>query len=470
MTDVTLGPATLEETLRATHEDLSPAAEAFRQFVLADPAHQAFYDYREARLPLLVKYFKFPIQSWPLLCGAEKVATFERVSVGLVRLARSLPERYLGNDFARMKEYFRVAEELSAAVQDPTWLDVDTGCGRCDVIDDGRRLRLLELNMGSNLGGWQLRFWHPWLMGNPPFLRFAAKLSPKPRYRDVLYQMLCHAIEAMMARGLDARGLNLGLVAKSEAAVPELARLLPPMYQRALQQMAPNRNGTVVVSTYPGAFRCDAERKLSLGAVPVQAVFEFTDQPTVPEVFRAYKQGSIVLFNVPLHSWVGNKRVLALLSEHQESDWLNAEERALVSETIPWTREVAPGARVRYEGSDQDLDTLLRSGRERFVLKGESGIGGNEVVVGRYADEAGWDAAIARALQAGDWLAQEFVASRPYLLQAADGTPQPHDVVWGLYVCGTRYGGAFVRAQVQGHGDGIINAARGASEALVLEV
>lgn len=463
-------PTDLEEALGRTHEDLSPAAEAFRRYLLEDPARQTPFDYRQARLPFLVQHFKYPIQSWPLLLGAAKVAAFERVSVGLVKLVRSLPDRFLEDDPEKRMAYFRVPQELHLAVREPTWLDVATGCGRCDVVDDGERLRLLEINMGSNLGGWQLRFWQPWVMGNPPFLRFAAKLAGKPRYRDVLHHALCHAIESMIARGLDAKGLNLAFVATSEAAVPDLSRLLQPMYQRALQQVAPHANGTVAVTTYPGAFRLDGDRGLILAGLPVQAVYEFTDRATPPDVFRAYKQGVIVLFNVPLHSYLGNKRTLALLSEQADSDRLTADERALVSAVVPWTREFAPARRVSYEGAEHDLGALLRAARERFVLKGDAGIGGNAVVVGRHTDAAGWEAALARAEREGDWLVQEYVASRPYLLQDAAGTPCPHDIVWGLYVCGTRYGGAFVRAQVQGQGDGIINAARGASEALVFEV
>ncbi|MDX2000271.1 MAG: hypothetical protein SF066_21335 [Thermoanaerobaculia bacterium] len=470
MTVATSWSAETEAALQRTHEDLGPASEAFRQYLLADPARQTYFDYRDARRPQIVLHFSYPIQSWPLLLSAPKVAAFERISVGLVRLARSIPERFLDNDAERLQAYFRVPEALAAAVKEPTWLDLDTGCGRCDIVDDGDRLHLLELNMGSNLGGWQLRYWQPWVMGNAPFLRFAGQAGIKPKYRDVLYQTLCHAIESMIARGLDSRGLNLAFVTKSEKGVPELTRLIQPLYQRALQQVAPDKNGTIVPTTYPGLFRLEGDRGLVLGGVPIQAVFEFTDHPTPPEVFRAYKEGSIVLLNVPLHALVGNKRCLALLSEHQDSDRLTAEERSLVSEVIPWTREFVPGGRVTYEGREHDLEELLRSAREHFVLKGETGIGGNEVVVGPHADAATWEAAIARARDAGDWLVQRYVASRPYLLQDHDGTPRPHDIVWGLYVTGRRYAGAFVRAQVQGRGDGIINAARGASEALVFEV
>lgn len=462
--------AEIEAALSRTHEDLSPASEAFRRHVLSDPANQLWYDYRQARLPQLVQHFTYPIQSWPLLLGEKKLAEFERVSTGLVRLVRTIPERFLDNDHDRLMSFFRVPAELFAAVKEPTWLDESTGCGRCDIVDDGERLRLLELNMGSNLGGWQLRYWHPWVLGNPPFLRFSAKLATKPRYRDALHHMLCHAIEAVVARGLGERGVNLAFITQSEVAVAELSRLLQPMHQRALQQVAPSRNGTVVATTYPGLFRLDGEGTLFHSGVPIQAVFEFTGVPTPPDVFRAFKQGSIVLLNVPLHSWVGNKRVLALLSEHENDDRLTAAERSLVQEAIPWTREVVPGKKVVYEGVERDLDDLLRAHREGFVLKGDAGIGGNAVVVGRYQDDAAWAAALERAHREGDWMAQEFVGSRPYLLQSIDGTPCPHDIVWGLYVCGTRYSGAFVRAQVRGRGDGIINAARGASEALVMEV
>lgn len=46
----------------------------------------------------------------------------------------------------------------------------------------------------------------------------------------------------------------------------------------------------------------------------------------------------------------------------------------------------------------------------------------------------------------------------------------PHDVVWGTFCFGDRYGGGFLRMMPRGEGDGIINAARGATEGFLFEI
>jgi hypothetical protein len=80
------------------------------------------------------------------------------------------------------------------------------------------------------------------------------------------------------------------------------------------------------------------------------------------------------------------------------------EQRAAIRRHIPWTRRVRPGTTV-FENAEHDLVELLKTGRERLVLKPNDDYGGKGVVIGWETGPSEWERAIALALE------------RPYVVQ-----------------------------------------------------
>ena len=58
-------------------------------------------------------------------------------------------------------------------------------------------------------------------------------------------------------------------------------------------------------------------------------------------------------------------------------------------------------------------------------------------------------------------------APLPFLLP--EGGAADHEVIWGLYIIGERYGGGFLRVQPAGQA-GVINSSRGALCTCIIEV
>lgn len=449
----------------ATHVDLSPEDAALRRFVTDHPRGQEIADPRAGELPALTQWFKYPIQPWPVLLGEAKRAQLERAALALIQLIRQVPERFFPNDPDGLVSLLGLPPGQKIAVLPPTGLYKDFGLARVDLIDDGEELRLLEANMTSTLGGWELRFWEEWVKTRPAVADFVATLPASPRHRDALAGKFRHLIEgARRVLGAGTTPINTAVVIDVVEPNDMVGSVFRPLYQEVLAELGVS--GQLVVTPWngfgPGA------RWLEVGGVPIQAIFNHTHGISPPLVFQAFKQGRVALVNPPLHRMLGSKRVVALLSARENDPALTAAERELVRTHIPWTRVVSAGA-LEYEGRSWHLPELLVSGRERFVLKAEKGTGGNAVVIGRATRPDAWREAVARALQGG-WLVQQLVPSRPYLLQGADGRPQVHDGVWGAYVFGARYGGCYLRAMPSGTGDGVINGSRGASESVVLEL
>lgn len=457
--------SSLVDASLATHLDLSPEDAALRRFVTEHPRGQEVADPRAADLPALAQWFTYPIQSWPVLIGEAKREHLERTALGLIQLIRQVPERFFPNDPDGLVTLLGLPPGQKIAVMPPTGLFKDFGFARVDLIDDGEELRLLEANMTSTLGGWELRFWQEWVTTRPAVADFLGSLPAPPRHRDALAGKFRHLIEgARRVLGANISPINTAVVIDVTEPNDLVGSVFRPLYQQVLAELG--ATGQLVVTPWNGF--APGARWLEVGGVPIQVIFNHTHGISPPLVFQAFKQGRVALVNPPLHRMLGSKRVIALLSSRENDPALTAAERELVRTHIPWTRVVSAGT-IEYEGRSWSLPELLVTARERFVLKAEKGTGGNAVVIGRATRPDAWREAVARALQGG-WLVQQVVVSRPYLLQGADGHPTPHDGVWGAYVFGARYGGSYLRAMPSGSGDGVINGSRGASESVVFEV
>ena len=458
----------IADDVRATHADLSPAALDFLSYVADDPERRA----RPLPPPELPPWVEaYPVQAWPVLLGAAKRQGIEAAMAGVIRLVKALPERVFGGDAKRLAAYYGLGNELLATLLLAPPNGIPGAIARLDFVDTPAGPRFLEVNSGGGtLGGWEMRFWAEHYRTTPVLARFFAEHGIEPSARDPWTAFFRHVVEDVGAGPIPRSGeLDLALVApEADAArlVEGLAQL-NASYRAVLAQQG--LAGRIVVSTYPGRLAVQGGTRLTCEGRRVHAVVECTHQPTPRDVYRCFKAGGLHLYNGPLSQMLGDKRNLALLSEHAESGLFDAGERELIQRCIPWSR-VVEDRTVSWQGDEVPLLDLLRRERGRFVLKPGRGRHGDGVVVGPRAAPEAWEAALAEAAARGTWVAQEAVTSRPYLGQAGAVGSASHEVVWGTFCFGERYGGGFLRMMPRGQGDGVINSSRGATEGFLFEV
>jgi hypothetical protein len=454
----------LSDEVLATHADLSPAAADLLAYVAADPAVRA----RPLPPVALPDWMAaYPMQAWPVLLGAEKRRQIASTTAGVTRLVKSVFGRVFAHDPVRLDRYFRLGDVARTAKLFAPPDGLAGAVGRCDFVDTGRDLKFLEFNVGGTVGGWEMRFWERHYRSTPVLAGFFAEHGLAPAVRDTWVELLGHLLAEVESGPPPADAtVNVALVIPSAVDAGGLA-LFNDVYRRVLT--GSGLAGRIVTSDYPGTFTVDGGR-LACGGVPVDVLVEVTEQDTPPEIYDCFKAGGLLrLYNGPLSRVLGDKRLLALLSEHAGSGLFDAAERELIARCIPWTRTVEDRV-VAFQGAELPLLELLRRERGCFVLKPGEGQQGRGVLVGPHATPEAWEAALASATADGTWVAQEVVTSRPYLGQAGEVGAVLHDVVWGAFCFGERYGGGFLRMMPRGAGDGVINSARGASEGLILEV
>jgi hypothetical protein len=191
--------------------------------------------------------------------------------------------------------------------------------------------------------------------------------------------------------------------------------------------------------------------------------------PAPVELYRSFLSRKVAWLSNPFNSIIGDKRSLAITFARMNSGLFTDEERALIEQYIPWSA-LTNYRQVRHEGVEIDLKTLLIERQRDFVIKPARSFGGAGVVVGRFQTAQNWREAVDQAFSDDRWLVQEYCASLPFYGQAGERGYAIHDVVWGIFGFGPRYGGRWLRLSLKDGGDGVINSARGAMETVVYEV
>ncbi|MBT2382479.1 hypothetical protein [Streptomyces sp. ISL-11] len=162
---------------------------------------------------------------------------------------------------------------------------------------------------------------------------------------------------------------------------------------------------------------------------------------------RTALDNGCLLVGTQTSTFLSSKLTMGMLSEGRP--WMSAAERALVDRYLPWTRVLSH--RWTNRGDRKvDLVRFAVDNRESLVLKAGIGMSGKQVVIGREAAQADWEAAVITAAGTGTSVVQEFVAPRTCrLAMIADGADEPHDVdvapVFGPLLFGGRPAGLFSR-------------------------
>lgn len=128
-------------------------------------------------------------------------------------------------------------------------------------------------------------------------------------------------------------------------------------------------------------------------------------QGEVKGFFDAYAAGAAVFVNSFRCRLSEDKGFFALMTDEAFAGLLTADERALVSRSMPWTRRLEE-RRTSYRGRSIDLIPFVLAERERLVLKPTHAYGGHQVLIGSETPASVWEDAVPGALN-GRYVVQE---------------------------------------------------------------
>jgi glutathionylspermidine synthase len=157
-------------------------------------------------------------------------------------------------------------------------------------------------------------------------------------------------------------------------------------------------------------------------------------------LLKAVAARAVCMVNPPRSKILHKKASLAVLSDEQNSQLFDSEERGAIAAHIPWTR-VVEQRQTEHEGRSVDLIPFILESRTRMVLKPNDDYGGAGIVLGWQTDDSSWEQAVTTAL-ASPHIVQQRVAipSEPYP-SLVDGRAAFADRMLDTapFVCGGEY-------------------------------
>ncbi|MFI5981233.1 hypothetical protein ACIBEA_10215 [Streptomyces sp. NPDC051555] len=378
----------------------------------------------------------------PVFVSEREISAFADDLAALFRILVSLPERCYDGDLDRYGAAIGLPPELCEVMREGAGGD-PLLYARADAFHDGTGFRLLELNVGSELGGIDSAQLNRAFLDVPAFRAFAER--HRLGHTDTMAELVTELYAAAAARTGSGPVTGAPAVALLEApgALGEHDGVFLSIQEDLRGHGIDLQLGEVQELTE------GPDGRLNLHGRPLDVILRFfaagqiagdpTARAALSLVNRAHAQGRTALFTPLEGALFTSKAALGLVHRPAVRAALTGAELELIDRVLPRTWVL--GA----EGCEDALEHA-RTHRASLVLKPGIGYSADGVVIGRDVDDAAWAAALeATALR--DYVAQELVV--PALEPALDpdtGVIGEWVANWGIFVTPRGYGGAFVRA------------------------
>lgn len=459
----------MDQDIVQNHTAVSSTAQAFLDYAVVKGHCLGPAVLLDDSLPPLFRNYRYPLHSWPWFLGEEMRQILEECACLMPQLVHRAIEIEFGNDYQRLGAYFRMPEVLAQLYID-IGLDLSHLMHRTDAILTKDGLKIMEINAGSNIGGWQIQWMDSLYRKHPSLQPFFGQVRCESK--DIPLGYMTQIVENAMAMSgdTDATIHAFALVPTEFLEIPDSQNTMNNVFQAAAEKCG-CRAVMHFATTYevlkftPAGVYLDGQR-----ITAIVSSYPGEDGPEQPQMlFRAYLRGQVAWLDNPFIATIRDKRSLALLHKHKHNWVFSEHDRRMIDYFIPWGTEASP-KQVEFKGRQVDLETLLRQERQQFVIKIAYGAQGDDVYVGKFKSDDEWSSVVQRAMSEPGWLVQEFCSSLPFYGQSGDWGYEIHDVVWGIFGFGRKYGGCWLRLMKRGGGDGVINSAKGAQETIVYEV
>jgi hypothetical protein len=458
----------ITKEIKEMYQYLSPVNLDFLEFVKKNPDSLRHSNFKLLELNNDV----FTLQPWPTFINNKTKEAFREAGVKLFDLIKGIPQRIFNNDAEKMGAYYKFpARELKEQLEGVDDDHIDNLVGRGDFIISPSGLKCLEYNAAVSLGGWQIPIWEFMYLNHPIIARYLRESRVKVKNENLIGLFMEHIIQSTVSRGPANDGeINVALVIEkiNDRDKGSATMYVENMFKEILQKKHKHLKGSLWACDYSHLNFID--NCVYYKENRIHTLVEMYLGYVSPDVLAAFRAGNIRLINGPISFLLSNKLNLALLSDPVNDHVFTHEEKKIIHKYVPWTRKIIPGGTTYRDEKIASLERFMLSNRERLVIKPSMGLGGKGICVGIKSSRQEWEEAIKTAVKEKNWLVQELVESSPGLYQAGETGCERHDMVWGFFVFGSRYTGAWVRVMPQEKNKGVVNCHQGATVSVIFEV
>ncbi|WP_298427769.1 hypothetical protein [uncultured Kordia sp.] len=420
----------------------------------------------KAAVPKILKQFHYPISSWPVLIEKEIVKEIKLLSVRIPKLIAKIPELYFNNDIQRIADFYvngnKTLAEFTMMCQEKQVL---ASC-RLDIVNTNKGLKVLEANICSSIGGWQLqsfekeiRSYHPLLKSDIKKEKFISRNTQVNYIKFIINEILNNVYD------ID-KEINIFISLDDEEAIAPIDTVA--FFQNLIDVVNEEKEYKIKIFTGDVTKLYLEGKNLHFNSVRIHGLLDMDIKEIPSIVTRAFLLGTTYFPDNLATNMHSDKRNLALLRLLAEAGKFTATDNRLLKNCMPWTVELQ-SKEVNYKEEKIAITELIKE-KDKFVIKPFRGFQGKEVFVGKFLTQTQWEAIVKKNVNSGKFILQEFCDSKQYLAPNKNNEWTPHKIIWGTFGFGTKYAGTFVRMSEVTSNRGVINAATGAIETIVYEV
>lgn len=448
----------MTDTIEKNGNDISPLNGEFYSYLQAKGLLGEF-PLRELATSELVRSYKFKVNSWPFFVSPEVVDEMKALNASMLPLICKSLRATFGGDPMKMASAMDMNPACCTLLFDGA--DLSNFCFRSDTIltDDG--FKLLELNVGTDIGGWEMQWMEDTFRQHAVYREFfdrnalVCRNTPSIFFRFLIESAAkiergSKLILIRMDKSYDLASFGDQLQHYIDLAIKESKADCRIEFFTSFDELYLSRDGVF-------------HRGRRVHLLTFSELQEDHRPPL--DLLRAIFGGKVACPDFPGPHLFSDKRHMALLHHAARNGLLSEEDAAQVKRYIPETF-VLGGPLFSQAIRDEVL-----ANKDAYVIKQCRGMQGIDVHVGRFTDDAQWREIIANLRQPETWIAQAYCESKKFYGHAGESR-DVYNQVWGIFQFGQHYGGSWIRmmpAHKQKY-DGVINSARGAEERVILEV
>lgn len=422
-------------------------------------------------LPNILKKYAYPVSTWPVIIDEETTDTLRQLCVRVPKLIKRIPELYFKNDEKKIADfYFRGNEMITQFALICHKKNIETGC-RLDLTFSEDGFKILEVNVGSSIGGWQVQSFEKVIRSFHSQLSDPVTASKYESHNSqaIYIKFLVDKIVSQVTLSNQTINVFIGVGhIDNDTIKGDIIDFFDGLLQKEFK--ARGLKGKAHTGSYSSLQLKNGKLCFKDEVMHGVVAFKIEEDEQIPaDVFRACIMDEIYFPDHLATSMYGDKRNLGLLRELAEQKAFSEADNVLIMKHIPWSSEIT-NKEVTYDNKKQSLVDILKIYKEKLVIKAAQGYQGKDVFIGKFSSSEEWEHAIKIALTEADFIAQEYNESINYLAPNRQQEWTDHKLIWGAFGFGDNYGGVWVRQSEVKTDVGVINSATGAVEAIVYEI
>ena len=398
---------------------------------------------------------------YPYLVDDKNMQQFNEFIEHFQKLALKVLLNFFEHDSSAFQRYMNLPE-MTYQLLKARGINLQETLIRYDFAFNRDMLKLLEVNIGSKIGGWQVDLTNKYVMNNLHQLEGQGFKQTKAEHiTKNLYRALLCAIE-QLEKPVKSRNI---LLIHDEGMNQRWKDYLRLIYQQAKLKDCPE--GDLIFSDTVDGLTISQEGEVSFKECQVDVVqlsIEERDQIPLEVMFKlidAQMKNKLVFPDSPLCMVLGSKVLLALFHESKTAGFLEKKELEFVKKFIPFSAPLSNNS-VLWQGETWSIAELLSRNKDNLVIKKSISFQGRDVFIGRFTDTQSWQQVCAEKTEEGGWIVQEYCNNGSLLGVSPEHGLEYFKHVWAIFECGNRFSGMFVRGSAELI-DGVINSAKGAN-------